>query len=79
MLSLTKVQNSSSDTDAKVPLASRVPLVGHLFKQKARESIKSELVILLKPIVVDTRAQQAALDQSRAHIERLRRKLRERG
>jgi MSHA biogenesis protein MshL len=46
------MQNISSDDDAGVPGVSDVPVVGNLFKQKRKINSRSELVILLKPIVV---------------------------
>jgi len=66
------MQNSSSDDNAGVPLLKRLPGIGHLFQQQARSSIKSELVILLKPLVVDHAGQQQALQQSRDRLDRLR-------
>ena len=46
------MQNSSSNDDAGVPGVSRVPVLGNLFKQKRKINTRSELVILLRPIVV---------------------------
>jgi MSHA biogenesis protein MshL len=47
------MQNSSSSDKGEVPWLSSIPLFGALFKQKRISSIRSELVILLRPIVVD--------------------------
>ncbi len=47
------MQNITSDQDAGVPGASDVPVFGELFKQKKKANRRSELVILLRPIVVD--------------------------
>ena len=47
------MQNISNDEDAGVPGASDVPLFGELFKQKSKRNRRTELVILLRPIVVD--------------------------
>ena len=66
------MQNSSTDVDAGVPFLSRLPLIGHLFKQKDQTSIKSELVILLKPVVVDSHTQTAMINDSAARVGRLR-------
>ena len=46
------MQNISSNDDAGLPGVSDVPVVGGLFKQKRKVNARSELVILLKPIVV---------------------------
>jgi MSHA biogenesis protein MshL len=42
-----------------VPLLSRLPLIGVLFRQSRYSTHKSELVILLKPIVVESDEQWA--------------------
>ncbi len=47
------MQNSTNDQVAGVPGASEVPFVGEAFKQKRKVNRRSELVILLRPIVVD--------------------------
>ena len=48
------MQNSSSNDDAGVPGISNIPIFGNLFKQKRKINTRSELVILLRPIVVNT-------------------------
>ena len=47
------MKNISSDEVSGVPGVSDVPLVGEAFKQKRKVNRRSELVILLRPIVVD--------------------------
>ncbi len=73
------MQNSSTDNNAGVPFLSRIPLLGHAFKQKQQSSVKSELVILLRPIVVDENSQIDALNQSLEQIKNLRQRLTEGG
>lgn len=46
------MQDLVNDVDAKTPGLGDVPLLGNLFKHKKYESQKSELVILLRPIIV---------------------------
>ncbi|MGI9285362.1 MAG: pilus (MSHA type) biogenesis protein MshL [Pseudomonadales bacterium] len=70
------MQNSSKDTNAAAPGFGRLPLLGHLFTQKRHFSKKSELVILLKPIVVDNEAMAAAIGDSAVRIDHLRKGLR---
>ncbi len=48
------MKEAISDGNASVPLLADLPLIGNLFKQKKSTRIKKELVILLKPTVVDT-------------------------
>lgn len=66
------MQNSLSENDGGVPGVSDIPLFGSLFKQKSRENIRSELVILLKPIVVDSsRTWSSYLRSTQQRIENL--------
>ncbi len=53
------MQENSRDDRFGVPLLSRLPLIGFLFRQTRTASTKSELVILLKPIVVESDEQWA--------------------
>jgi len=66
------MQNSSKDSVAGVPGLSKLPLLGHLFRQKNQDSIKSELVILLKPMVVSGPMQSALLKGSAKRTAKLR-------
>jgi MSHA biogenesis protein MshL len=47
------MQNNAQDTQAGVPGLSKIPLLGYLFKQKQNSTSKTELVILLRPVVPD--------------------------
>lgn len=53
------MQESDRDDRFGVPLLSRLPLIGFLFRQTRTSSRKSELVILIKPIVVESDEQWA--------------------
>ncbi len=48
------MQNSSTDEDAGVPYLSEIPILGGLFKHSRVSERKSELVILIKPTLVDS-------------------------
>ncbi len=48
------MQNTTEQRESKVPLLGDIPLVGSLFRHSQEIKKKSELVILLKPIVVDS-------------------------
>lgn len=52
------------------PVLSRLPLIGHAFSSRQERSIKTELVILLRPVVVSDDA--VWRDQAAAARERLR-------
>ena len=47
------MKNVSSDNVGSVPGVSDAPVVGELFKQKRKLVRRSELVILLRPIVIE--------------------------
>jgi len=48
------MKEAISDDNAAVPLLADLPLIGDFFKQKKSTRIKKELVILLKPTIVDS-------------------------
>lgn len=50
------MQNSSRERQGGTPVLSSLPVVGGLFRHTVESSRKSELVILLRPIVVNTPA-----------------------
>ena len=67
------MQNSSNNDDAGVPGLSKIPLFGNLFKQKRKINTRSELVILLRPIVVDSnRTWSNYIKDSAGRIEQLK-------
>ena len=47
------MQETTNDQDAKTPFLGDLPGIGSLFNHKKQASVKSELVILLKPVVVN--------------------------
>ena len=53
------MQNSVEQNVSKVPLLGDIPLVGALFRHTQDITKKSELVILLKPIVIDSDKQMS--------------------
>jgi len=66
------IQNSSEDKNSAVPFFSEIPLMGELFKQRKFQSRKSELVILLRPVVADMREMGADVSASRERMSVLR-------
>lgn len=67
------MQNQNSDAVGGVPGLSKVPLLGHLFRQTQRTAERSELVILLKPIVIGDDTWQTELGRVSERMESLRR------
>jgi MSHA biogenesis protein MshL len=47
------MKSESSDAQASVPVLGKLPMVGSLFQHNKKQGSKSELVILLRPIVTD--------------------------
>lgn len=67
------MQELQNDEDAKTPGFGDLPIFGALFRQRSRQSIKSELVILLRPIVVEGGQQWAdALQRATRSFEHLK-------
>lgn len=66
------MEDAANDDNGGVPFLKELPGVGNLFKQKAQSSVKSELVILLKPIIVTDQSQLDAMTQSLENIRKLR-------
>ncbi|MCW8917271.1 MAG: pilus (MSHA type) biogenesis protein MshL [Gammaproteobacteria bacterium] len=67
------MQNVSQDEQSGVPVLSDIPLLGALFRHTKKVTRKSELVILLKPTVIDADGQvwQQQLQHSSGNINRL--------
>lgn len=64
------LQNNFSNDDVGVPVLDRIPYIGAFFKQKRQTLKKSELVILLKPIV--SHSDQEIRDDAKAAADRIR-------
>jgi len=70
------MQDRIADKQAKTPQLGDLPLIGALFKHQQETTLKSELVILLRPIVVDSDRRWAeAVENSSRGVERLRSEL----
>ena len=60
------MQNATQDEVASVPLLGDIPLIGGLFRHTRQTSRKSELVILLKPTVIDANGRVWQQERSRS-------------
>ncbi len=65
------MQEDTRDTDGKRPLLGDIPLLGSLFNTESRSRQKTELVILLRPVVVDDDTWQGELDRSRNRMQQM--------
>jgi MSHA biogenesis protein MshL len=65
------MRTTSTDRNYGVPLLGSIPVLGNLFRSKQRTTVRSELVILLRPVVVSSaedwqQLSQQALDRTTA-------------
>jgi MSHA biogenesis protein MshL len=60
------MQNQENDVEAGIPLLSKIPFLGRLFKNTHNTARRSELVILLKPVVIGLGSDQWATEISQA-------------
>lgn len=67
------IQDRTEETTSAVPFFSDIPVIGELFKQRSYESRKSELVILLKPMIANVARYGQDVEDSRERIRDLRR------
>ena len=64
------MQEKQSEQNSAVPLLSQIPILGNLFKNRNLGSKKSELVIMLRPVVVNENTWQTELQRSRDLLEK---------
>ena len=65
------MRTTSTDRNYGVPMLGSIPVLGNLFRSKQRTTVRSELVILLRPVVVSSaddwqQLAQQALDRTTA-------------
>jgi len=69
------MKNKLTNRNSSVPFLGDLPLVGGLFRHTRELTVKSELIILLKPIVVNSGQQWAqGIDRSRQRFNAIRRR-----
>lgn len=67
------MKEASTDDNASVPLLGDIPILGNLFKHKKVTRIKRELVILLKPTMINTGQDWGdAAGESQERIKKIR-------
>ncbi|MFL0796720.1 MAG: pilus (MSHA type) biogenesis protein MshL [Cellvibrionaceae bacterium] len=65
------MQENSSNTGGERPGLGKVPLLGSLFKTRNRTSLKSELVILMRPIIVNEKSTRRYIEDSNSRFNKL--------
>jgi MSHA biogenesis protein MshL len=58
------MQDKSVDSNTGAPILGSAPLIGHLFSQQRNATVKSELVILLRPTIMGPDGMPSMLDES---------------
>lgn len=61
----------SVDDAAGIPVASELPLVGGAFDQRGRRTVKSEFIILLRPIIASSENERRMIRESRERFRAL--------
>lgn len=64
------MKDTNRDSDAGLPGAKDAGFFGNLFKTTSKEFIKSELVILLKPMIINNPSIDSDLEQYREYLSR---------
>jgi MSHA biogenesis protein MshL len=67
------MKSETKEVRAEIPFLGKVPIIGSLFGRTMQESIKSELIILLRPIIVDDSSTMAQLKRSEIQYRKLNR------
>lgn len=63
------MQDTYRDQDNKTPFIGDIPVLGNLFKSISRESLKTELVIFLRPVVIKNASLDGDLKDYRRFLE----------
>lgn len=64
------MQEKQQESDSGIPVLSQIPLLGNLFKNRSVVNKKSELVIMLRPVVVAENTWTEELQRSRDLLEK---------
>ena len=66
------IKQTTQDSNEEIPVLGNLPLVGNLFKNKVQSVVKNELVILIKPTVIDANADWGSdLAATKERIEKI--------
>jgi MSHA biogenesis protein MshL len=65
-------ERNINDT-AGIPGVSNIPLVGDALEQRQSQTVKSEFIILLKPIIADAQGDREVLEQSNERFREINR------
>jgi MSHA biogenesis protein MshL len=69
------MQTDIEDNQQGVSMLSRIPYIGNAFRENSGTGRKSELVILLKPTIINSASDwNETIENSRQHLQELERK-----
>ena len=63
------MQDTLRNQDKETPFAAKIPVLGNLFKARSQESTKTELVIFLRPVVIQNASINGELGQFKQFLE----------
>lgn len=69
------MQNKSMDVNSGTPVLGNLPVIGHLFSQQRNATVKSELVILLRPVIMGPDGLEQGTHDSQRRFQEFRRVL----
>lgn len=69
------MQNKSTDVNSGTPVLGNLPVIGHLFSQQRNATVKSELVILLRPVIMGPDGLEHGTHDSQRRFDEFRRVL----
>ena len=68
------INNTKDNIDTGVPILRKVPVLKHLFKQNTKNNARSELILMLRPIVLETpEIAEARTEEARQMLPGVRR------
>lgn len=67
------MQNTMDEIIAETPWVGKVPFIGAFFRRTKQESVKSELVILLRPVIATNQNEVKSLEQENKQFQILKR------
>ncbi len=72
------IQNKTVDIKEGVPVLGKLPIIGGLFNQKSQSTQKSEIVILIRPIVAEAGVASLEADKGLSRIQDINEEIMER-
>jgi general secretion pathway protein D len=71
------MQDSKAEAESKIPFLGDIPLIGNLFKRKAKNNSRTELMIFLTPYIIQAPSQIAAMTDAESEHAEIRKNLSE--